>query len=116
MIPTSFADAVASLAIDRNCYVVIVTRGHLHDRTVLAKALKTDAGYIGMIGSQRKRDAIYASLSQDGYQSSDFKRVHSPIGLAIGAETPEEIAVSIVAELVAYRASQSQNNESGDTD
>ena len=113
VVPSSFADGVESLAIDRNCYVVIVTRGHLHDRSVLAQVLKTDAGYIGMIGSRRKRDAIYASLSQDGYQLFDFKRVHSPIGLDIAAETPEEIAVSIVAELVAVRASQSKSNAGG---
>jgi xanthine dehydrogenase accessory factor len=113
VVPSCFADGVEALAIDRNCYVVIVTRGHLHDRSVLAQVLKTDAGYIGMIGSRRKRDAIYASLSQDGYQSFDLKRVHSPIGLDIAAETPEEIAVSIVAELVAVRAAQAKSNAGG---
>ena len=77
--------------------------GHIHDHTVLAQALKTNAGYIGMIGSRRKRDAIYAALLAAGFTQADIKRVHSPIGLAIGAETPEEIAVSIVAELIAVR-------------
>lgn len=85
-------------------YVVIVTRGHHHDRAVLAQALHTAAGYIGMIGSKRKRAAVYASLRGDGFTDSDLARVHCPIGLAIGAETPEEIALSIVAELVQVRA------------
>jgi xanthine dehydrogenase accessory factor len=111
LVPPSFEKVIESLAIDRNCYLVIVTRGHLHDRSVLAQALKTDAVYIGMIGSQRKRDAIYASLAKDGYQPSDLNRVHSPIGLTIAAETPAEIAVSIVAELIAVRASLSQNTD-----
>jgi xanthine dehydrogenase accessory factor len=100
----SFDAAFENLAVSGDTYIIIVTRGHLHDRTVLAQALKTPAKYIGMIGSRRKRDAIYDSLRADGFTDADIARVHSPIGLAIGADTPEEIAVSIVAELVAVRA------------
>lgn len=85
-------------------YVVIVTRGHLHDRDVLAQALRTRAGYIGMIGSRSKRDAIYASLREEGFTQEDINRVYSPIGLSIGADTPEEIGISIVGELIAIRA------------
>ena len=85
-------------------FVIIVTRGHLHDKTVLAKALRTEAGYIGMIGSRKKRAAIYRMLLDDGFTQADLDRVHSPIGLSIGAETPEEIAVSIVGEMIAVRA------------
>ncbi len=85
-------------------YVIIVTRGHLHDREVLAQALRTGAGYIGMIGSRRKRDAIYEALLHEGFSEADLGRVHCPIGLAIGADTPEEIGLSIVAELVQVRA------------
>lgn len=84
--------------------VVIVTRGHLHDKTALAQALRTRAGYIGMIGSRRKRQAIYERLLAEGFTQADLERVHCPIGLDIGAETPEEIAVSIVAELIQARA------------
>lgn len=91
-------------AIGPEASLVIVTRGHVHDGAVLAKALRTDAGYIGMIGSRRKRDAIYARLRQDGFTDGDIARVRCPIGLEIGAETPEEIAVSIVAELIQERA------------
>lgn len=85
-------------------YVVIVTRGHLYDREVLAQALRTKAGYIGMIGSRRKRGAVYESLRQEGLTDTDLARVHCPIGLAIEADTPEEIALSIVAEMVQVRA------------
>jgi len=83
---------------------VIFTRGHLHERTVLAKAIKTDAAYIGMIGSLKKRDTIYRSLLDEGYTRADLDRVHSPIGITIGAQTPNEIAVSIVAEMIQERS------------
>jgi len=85
-------------------YVVIVTRGHLHDRNVLAQALKTEAGYIGMIGSSEKRQGVYASLLEEGFSNNDLKRVYSPIGISIGGDTPEEIGLSIVAEMVKVRA------------
>jgi xanthine dehydrogenase accessory factor len=83
---------------------VIVTRGHIHDKTVLTQALRTPAKYVGMIGSRRKRNMIYDSLLKEGFTKADIDRVHAPIGLDIGAETPEEIAVSIVAELIQVRA------------
>ncbi|NCC25333.1 MAG: XdhC/CoxI family protein [Deltaproteobacteria bacterium] len=88
----------------RESYIVIVTRGHEYDRTVLAQALQTPARYVGMIGSRSKREAIYAALRRQGVADDVLSRVHSPIGLGIGAETPEEIAVSIVAELIQARA------------
>ncbi len=90
--------------IDESSYLIIVTRGHLHDEAVLAQALTTRAGYIGMIGSKKKRDTIYDHLLQDGFTNMDIERVYSPIGLAIKAESPEEIAVSITAELIKVRA------------
>lgn len=99
-----FENAFSDLEIDPHAFIVIFTRGHLHDRTVLAHALKTQAGYIGMIGSRRKRDNIYKALLNSGFSQQDIDRVHSPIGLAIGAQTPEEIAVSIVAEMIQKRA------------
>lgn len=100
----SFKDAMAGLSIDENSYIVLVTRGHAHDKTLLGEALTTRAGYIGMIGSRRKRDAVYQDLEKEGFPAEAFERVHSPIGLSIAAETPEEIAVSITAELIAVRA------------
>ncbi len=89
---------------DESSYLVIVTRGHIHDKTVLSQALRTPAKYIGMIGSRRKRNMIYDALLKEGFTKDDIGRVHAPIGLDIGAETPEEIAVSIVAELIKIRA------------
>lgn len=98
----TFDDCLHGLGPDD--YVVIVTRGHLHDRDVLAQALRTDAGYIGMIGSSKKRQAVYASLLEEGFTSKDLERVYSPIGISIGGDTPEEIGLSIVAEMVKVRA------------
>jgi xanthine dehydrogenase accessory factor len=100
----SFEQSFEGLEIHVDSYLVILTRGHLHDKTVLQLALKTPAGYIGMIGSRKKRDAIYRALEKEGFSSGDFEKVHSPIGLSIGAQSPEEIAVSIVAELIHARS------------
>ncbi len=101
---SSFEDPFSDLNIDQDSYIVILTRGHHYDKTVLEKALRTSAGYIGMIGSHKKRDAIYQALLKEGFTNDELKKVHSPIGLKIGAKTPEEIAVSIVAELIHIRA------------
>ncbi|MDJ0781843.1 MAG: XdhC family protein [Desulfosarcinaceae bacterium] len=101
---TDFQRAFADLTVDSADYLVIFTRGHHHDRTVLAQALRTEAAYIGMIGSRRKRDATFAALAAEGFTQRDFERVHAPIGVSIGAETPAEIAVSIVAELIQKRS------------
>jgi xanthine dehydrogenase accessory factor len=103
MAVASFEEVFSGITLGRDDFIVIVTRGHLHDKTVLDKALKTQAGYIGMIGSRKKRDAIYTTLLEEGFSQKDLDRVHCPIGLSIGAETPEEIAVSIVAELITVR-------------
>ena len=100
----NFDHALKSVVIDSDAYIVIVTRGHSHDKTVLAQALATDAGYIGMIGSRAKRDAIYSQLKAEGVDQDDLNKVKSPIGMAIKAETPQEIAVSIIAELIHARA------------
>ena len=102
----TFEHALQAVELDSQSYVVIVTRGHVHDKTVLAQALRTPAGYIGMIGSRRKRDTIYQALRDEGFTAQDVGRVYSPIGLGIGGETPEEIAVSIVAEMIKVRAEQ----------
>lgn len=99
----SFDKALATLPIDEDSYLVIVTRGHAHDKTVLAQALKTKAGYIGMIGSRRKTNLIYQALLTEGFTREDLQRVRAPIGLAIGGETPEEIGVSIIGEMIQIR-------------
>ncbi|MFO7987128.1 MAG: XdhC family protein [Desulfatiglandaceae bacterium] len=99
-----FEAVMEPLKVDRFSYLVIVTRGHIHDHTVLAQSLLSPAAYIGMIGSHRKRDIIYRKLMEQGFTRQDLARVYSPVGLDIGAQTPEEIAVSIVAQLIQVRA------------
>ncbi len=99
--------AFEGLEIGPDSYIVIVTRGHRDDLTVLRLALQTRARYIGMIGSKRKRELVYQALRSEGVSSGDLDRVHSPIGVEIGAETPEEIAISILAELIQVRAAGS---------
>lgn len=99
-----FSDCFNGFEPGGDTFVVILTRGHMHDKTVLAQALKTSAGYIGMIGSLKKRRAIYSALLEEGFSQNDLDRVHCPIGLDIGADTPQELAVSIVGELIRKRA------------
>jgi xanthine dehydrogenase accessory factor len=100
----SFTDCFNGYDPDEDSYLVIVTRGHMHDMEVLDQALRTKAGYIGMIGSRKKRNAIYAHLMDKGITEAQLEQVHCPIGMAIEADTPEEIAVSIVGELIYHRA------------
>jgi xanthine dehydrogenase accessory factor len=99
-------NALQGLEIDADSFIIIVTRGHKYDRLVLQQSLETSAGYIGMIGSRHKRQAIYEALMAAGVPGERLAQVHSPIGIDIGGETPEEIAVSIVAELIKVRGEQ----------
>jgi xanthine dehydrogenase accessory factor len=103
VVPSSLEDCFPDMTITPEHYVVIVTRGHAFDRSVLAQTLRTEAGYVGMIASRTKRDAVYKSLQSEGITPEVIGRVHSPIGLSIGAQTPEEIAVSIIAEIIGER-------------
>jgi xanthine dehydrogenase accessory factor len=96
-------EIMAGLAPNDRSYIVIVTRGHRHDMNVLRSALDTPAQYIGMIGSGRKVLAVFQQLEAQGVSPESFKRVFAPIGLDVGAVTPEEIAISIVTELIAVR-------------
>jgi len=100
---TSYEDAFEKLKPNAATYVLIVTRGHKDDLRVLAWAVRTEARYIGMIGSKRKVLSVYKALEAEGFKPQEFERVHAPVGLEIGALTPEEIAISITAELVAIR-------------
>ncbi len=86
-----------------NAFVVIVTRGHMHDHQILSKVLKNPPHYIGMIGSRHKRGVVFKALKEEGFPEDLIHSIHAPIGLDIHAETPEEIAVSITAELIQVR-------------
>jgi xanthine dehydrogenase accessory factor len=98
-----FSSALTKLKTDRESYLVILTRGHAYDQQVLEWALGTDARYIGMIGSRKKVQTVYQNLKDKGVAAEKLEAVRAPIGLDIGALTPEEIAVSIVAELIRER-------------
>jgi len=100
-----FTKTFPKLKIDKSSYIVIVTRGHQNDELVLEWAINTPAKYIGMIGSQTKVKTIYSHLLAKGVSQQRLDSVHSPIGLEIGAQTPEEIAVSILAEIIKVRRS-----------
>jgi xanthine dehydrogenase accessory factor len=100
---TSYEDAFEKIQPSASTYLVIVTRGHKEDMRVLAWAVRTGARYVGMIGSKRKVLSVYKALEKEGYRPEEFERVFAPMGLEIGALSPEEIALSIAAELVAVR-------------
>lgn len=100
-----FKKVFGGLTVTRRDYIVIMTRGHLSDYDLLARALATPARYIGMIGSRRKISTTYTRLiKEEGRSYAEMARVHAPIGLPIGGETPAEIAVSIAAEMIGVRA------------
>ena len=103
VIADDFEQATARLTPNESSYIVIVTRGHRDDMRVLRWAVQTQARYIGMIGSKRKTIAIFKELQSEGLPAHLFERLHAPVGLDIGAITPEEIAVAITAELIAVR-------------
>ena len=97
---TSFKDAKEKLKLFPNAYIVIVTHGHKNDFEVLKSFVEGDLNYIGMIGSKKKVEEIFKALGKDGVPERLLKKVHAPIGMDIGAESPSEIAVSIMAEIV----------------
>ena len=96
-------EAFARLSLDNGSYVVIATPGHVHDFAAVRGALATRAGFIGLLGSRRKRQALMSTLTKEGFTQEQLDRVVTPVGLEIGAETPEEIAVSIMGQLVRER-------------
>ena len=100
----NFDNAFDDIETDDDSYIIIVTRGHRGDLQVLREALKRDFAYLGMIGSRRKNELLFDTLRREGVPESKLAEVHAPIGLKIGSETPEEIAVSIVAEIIQVRS------------
>ena len=100
-----FSTAFSKLKINKASYIVIVTRNHQYDELVLELALGTEPKYIGMIGSKTKNKAVFSHLLAKGIAQEQLNKVHAPIGLEILAQTPEEIAVSILAEIVKVRHS-----------
>jgi xanthine dehydrogenase accessory factor len=103
IIVEDFARVFDRLRLDRSSYAVIVTRGHACDTTVLEQAVRRQARYIGMIGSRHKTLAVLDKLMRKGIPAELLDKVYSPVGLSVGALTPEEIALSIVCEMVKIR-------------
>ena len=106
-----FERALGRTRVDSNSFVVIVTRGHSHDRTATEAAVAADARYVGLVGSRRKIKIIVESLLQSGHPPERFRNLYAPIGLPVGAETPEEIAVAVIGELIALRKGEHQRSE-----
>jgi xanthine dehydrogenase accessory factor len=104
------AGKITQLNINKTAYLVIACRGHLEDQETLIEALKTSAGYIGMLGSRKKVKTVFANLTDQGVSQDSLKRVHAPIGIPIATDTPEEIAISIVAEMVDSRRQNKKKN------
>jgi xanthine dehydrogenase accessory factor len=103
VIAEEFDKALPTLEVSEGAYIVIVTRGHRDDMRVLQWAVNQPVRYLGMIGSKRKTLSIYKELEAQGVPAAKFEHVHAPVGIEIGAVTPEEIAVAIVAEMIAVR-------------
>ncbi len=99
-----YSDISKCVSIGECDYVIILTHGHIHDRDVLLQAAKTPAAYIGCIGSRRKVEIVFNHLRENGISEKRISEIHSPIGFDLGADTPEEIAVSIAAEVIKERA------------
>jgi xanthine dehydrogenase accessory factor len=98
-----WVDVFEKLPVNNSSYLLIATRGHREDLTCLRFALRSPAKYIGLLGSRRKIGLFIEALEKEGIDPSAFDRVFSPVGLSIGSETPEEIAISIAAELIAIK-------------
>ena len=102
----SFEEAFEKVIPNEFSYIVIVTRGHLEDQNVLRWAVNTKARFIGMIGSKFKKKALFQNLREEGISQEQLDRVFSPVGIDVNAILPEEIAVSIVAQMIAVRRSR----------
>ena len=103
VICADFEVALRDYPIDGNTSVVLVTRGHKQDELSLRCCLGRGAGYLGMIGSKRRTATVLEHLLEEGFDSAELGKIRTPIGLDIGAETPEEIALSILSEVIALR-------------
>lgn len=125
--PERFPEAVATIVcsdfehcfddieVDEDSYLIIVTRGHKGDLVVLRQALQKPHAYLGMIGSKRKNNLLFDTLREEGVSEEALAEVHAPIGLKIGSETPEEIGVSIAAEIIQVRSRITPEEEKTDS-
>jgi len=103
IIAEEIEEALTHLNITPSTYIIILTRGHLKDEEVLTLVIRSGAAYIGMIGSRNKNATVFQQLTKKGISQEELNKVHAPIGIDINAQTPEEIAVSIMAEIIQVR-------------
>lgn len=103
VVVTDFDTVFDNLAADKKTYVVIATRGHNHDLDALKSTLRTEACYVGLLGSKRKKAILFKTLQDDGFSGYDIGRIIIPVGISIGSVTPEEIAISIMAQIIQHR-------------
>jgi len=106
IIAAPVAESFRQLSLDHESSVVIATPGHVHDFAAVRGCLATTAGFIGLLGSRRKRETLLQTLEEEDFSAEQRDRIVTPVGLAIGAQTPEEIAVSIVGQLISNRRHQ----------
>jgi len=99
----NFEQAFENLPVGKDAFIVIATRGHNHDLDAVKAALRTDADYVGLLGSRRKKALLHQALKESGFNQEDIARVIIPVGIEIGSVTPEEIAVSIMAQIIQRR-------------
>ena len=103
VVVASYEEGITQLPINANTFIVVATRGHNYDDVALEAAVRTSASYVGLVGSKRKAILIYEQLFKHGISLEKVEAIHSPVGLDIGGRTPEEIAISIMAEILAFR-------------
>jgi xanthine dehydrogenase accessory factor len=101
------------LGIDDECYVVVATRGHQHDALLVDQLARMHTRYLGMLGSRRKVALTWRLLERWGVMPEQMRHLRAPVGVEIGADTPEEIAVSVVAEMIAVRREGSRRRGAG---
>jgi xanthine dehydrogenase accessory factor len=107
LVKEDMSKALDDIEVGEDDFIVIATRGHSHDKEALSNALKKKARYVGMIGSEKKVEEVFRQLTGEGVEKELLEKVRSPIGLDLGGETPEEIAVSIVAEILTVKYGRS---------
>ena len=103
VLAADFAETLSTYPLDDQTYVAIMTRGHSHDMECLLQVIESPVAYVGMIGSRRRVSGVFELVKAEGYSEESLVRVHAPIGLDIGAQTPEEIALSVIAEVVGVK-------------
>lgn len=103
IVVNEFPDMFSRMIVPDNAYIVVATRGHNHDLDAIIASLRTPARYIGLLGSRRKKALLFRALEDAGFSEDQISRVHIPIGLPINSVTPEEIAISIMAQIIQKR-------------